>query len=74
MDVSLPLSSDSFLSLSEWTEEDLVPVATRIQQQLGNLERLVDDELTDLSSDEEVEGRSTKMRCVQYWCNVGVCV
>ena len=76
MDVSLPLSSDSFLSLSEWTEEDLVPMATRIQQQLGNLESLVDDELTDLSSDEEVEGRNTKMRCVapRSYTGVGVCV
>ena len=75
MDVSLPLSSDSFLSLSDWTEEDLVSAATRIQQQLGNLESLVDDELTDFSSDEEVEGKNTKMRWVPhtYTCRF-VCV
>ena len=65
MDVSLPLSSNSLLTLSDWTDEDLVSTAVKIQEQLGNLESLVDGELTDFSSDEEAEERKKTMtRCV----------
>ena len=43
----------SFSSESSLMEEDVVPVATQIQQQLECLEGMVEDDLTESSSDEE---------------------